>query len=1265
MKRLQLYTKQIAVIFAIFFSSFNLLAKEDWQNEAVFRINKEPASATMSFHESANDALNAEKSVYEISLNGTWKFKISGNPKDRPFYFYREDFDTSDWYDIPVPANWQMHGFGSPLYMNNGFPFKKNPPRVIDEPDETHLNYPENARNAVGSYKRDFDIPTEWCAQRVYVRFDAVSSAFYLWINGKKVGYSQDSRTPATFDITDYIKAGRNSIAVEVYQYCDGSYLEDQDFWRLSGIFRPVVVYTVPQMRIVDVFNRAGLTSDYLDGTLKTEILMKNSASRPQSAILKGTLYSPEDKIVATASTDLTLKAGTSAICKWDFSEIDNVKPWTAETPNLYKLLIEVDTGAKQKQFLVFKVGFRTVERKNGQILVNGKPVIFKGTNRHEHSPVTGQAITEKDTRADIALMKKYNINAIRTSHYPNATHFYDICDELGMYVIDEANIEAHGLGYKEEGEILHDPNTSWYKAIFDRVRNMLERDKNHPCVVFWSLGNETKNGESFENATKWVRQRDSSRPVHYDRDQKVLYTDLFSVMYSTPNRVEKFLRSQDNIEPKNQKPVILCEYAHAMGNSGGALSRYWDMVRKEPRFQGGFIWDWKDQGITRKAEPTIVVRDTAMPKRSIAIFNYVATNSPMFRASAVAYPGLFEKGTNAFTVAVKLSKDGFRSRSGYEDKRVSKRPAIEKSETETIVEQPSSFSLKLVDNRKAISFAVWNGQAWDVLETKRGKEIKLPVEISAKAGDGKMSIFVNNKKISTRNIDQFETHALQPLMITPKNKENRTVFNGAIERLRVVDSAISSDFFGAGNAICDINFADFKEVPSEKTYFAYGGDFGDRPTKYSFCCNGIVRPDNTLSPQIPEVKKLHQNIHTKLDKFTGDLAIFEIFNENFFIDLSKFKARWVLTRNGEKIDSGSFDIPMTRPQEKSKVSVDISSADFKEEGEYALRISYIANDKILGFDDGEEVAWEQFDFGGTFVPQKLKESDKKISLNNENEEIVVSGEDFSVRFDKKTGWLCDYIFDKKPIIQGQMRMNFWRPLTNNDMGAKLGAKLNVWRTGAERAKLEHFTAQYIDSGKAVQIVAKYKLPAGNTQSNIVYTIRPNGEIDIEGELNVAKRQPDLLRVGMQFAINDNYKTRQWYGLGPTENYCDRDRGVWHGKFKETIDNAFFKYVDPQESSTVCQVRQATFEGSSVPDLRITALNGKRFELSTYPCLQEDIEQASHPHQLPDRDFKIINVSAMNYGVGGVNSWGSIPEESARITSGKTYCFAFTISLID
>ena len=1249
-------------------------AREDWQNERVFRINKEPAAATMKFYRSASDALKKRDSDLYISLDGTWKFNYVGNPKDRPVDFYKNDYDTSKWADIPVPANWQMHGFGSPLYTNVRYPFKMNPPRVMDTPDKTFSNYPEDSRNPVGSYKRYFDVPVKWAAQKVFVKFGGVSSAFYLWINGEKVGYSQDSRTPAVFDITKFVKAGRNSIALEVYQYSDGSYLEDQDFWRLSGIFRPVTLYTTPQMAIADIFNRAGLSEDYKDGTLQTEILVKNSAKVKQGMKISGTLLSPEGRKISTAESPVELDAGKSAICKWKFADVKNVRAWSAEIPTLYTLLVQTENNFGEKLFSAYKVGFRKVERKDGQILVNGKPVIIKGTDRHENSPETAQYITPELAREDIKVMKKFNINAIRTSHYPNIEQFYDLCDEMGMYVMDEANVEAHELDNLWRGKTkdvndirynpLNNPELGWGEAILDRAKNMVERDKNHPSIIFWSLGNESRNGISFKNSAKWIRSRDNSRPINFDRDYNLEYVDLFAKMYCTPEGVEKFLRSEDNISPDRQHPVILCEYSHAMGNSGGSLHRYWDLVAKEPRFQGGFIWDWKDQGIRRNAEPAVRVSDSANPDRSIAVFNDVVSNRPMHRASAVAYPGLFADGAKSFTVAVKLSRDGFPSRSDYADKRVSKRLPMQDAQVEPIVEQPAAFSLKFVDRRKVVAFSIWNGKAWDVLETPRREAIKLPVEIAATAGNGTMAIYIDNKKVAERKIGEFETFDCQPLMITQKDKEAHRFFDGAIARLRVSSDVLTADFFGKGKAICDIDFADFKQVPSKKTYFAYGGDFGDRPTDYSFNCNGLALPDNTPSPQLAEVKKLQQHIETKLAKFDGETAEIEIFNGNFFRDLKDIEGKWALTRNGKKVDGGSFDIPATAPQRKSSVKIKLDSDDLKPAGEYALRVSYVADDdNILGFDDGEEMAWEQFDLGGKFQPEpEQKHSGKFVALDNGTDVIGIQGDNFSVKFDKNTGWLRDYTFDGTTLVSGQMRLNFWRPLTNNDRGAALTGKLWLWRTAAERAKLAHFEAKNSTDGMGVEINARYELPAGGSTAEIRYNIRPNGKIEARGSVNVAEKQPDLLRVGMQFATNPKIEDRKWYGLGPTENYCDRNRGVWMGEFKQSIDASFFRYVDPQESSTVTKVRTATLSGDDTPSLNIVALDGKFFELSTYPCLPEDIEQSTHPYQLPNRGFKVVNVSAANFGVGGVDSWGSLPTADKRITAGKTYDFAFSIS---
>ena len=1284
------------VVVAAALSTFCANAAEDWQNEAVFRSNTEAPSATMSLHKNARSALENAPSDTELSLDGNWKFHYVGNPKSRPLDFFKPEFDVSSWDEIPVPANWQMHGYGSPLYVNIIYPFKEQPPTVMGTPPVEYSNYPENERNGVGSYRRDFEIPADWANQRVLIRFDGVASAFYVWVNGKKAGYAEDSRTPATFDITDFVKTGKNTVAVEVYQYSDGSYLEDQDYWRFAGIFRPVKLFARPQLSATDVFNRASLTDDYRNGTLTTEVSLKNCGENRRVKV-SAALFAPDGKKLETVGANEELKKGETKTLALKFAEVKNVMRWSAETPNLYRLLVEIDAGG-QKRFAAFNVGFRKVERKLGKFFVNGKPVLIKGANRHEHSAKTAQAVSFADTLADIKLMKKYNINAVRTSHYPNITALYDICDKLGMYVMDEANIEAHGLGNDELGviskkpDILNDPKKFWHIPILGRIQNMVERDKNHPCVVIWSLGNESKMGTSMANAAKWIRSRDSSRPLHFDRDAEMKSVDFFSVMYSSPKQIEDFLRSQDNLPPEEQKTVILCEYSHAQGNGGGALCDYWDLVRKEPRYQGGFIWDWIDQGILRQAEPAIKVADTANPARDIAVFNYVSPYKPMFRASVVATPGLFEKPVSQFAAAVKLAKDGFATRVGYNDKRVSKRVPIEQAETETIAEQSGIFSLKFTNTRKTLEFSVFNNKKDKnyKLKAQAAEKFELPIEIAAVAGKGKMALYIDGKKVAEREIPEFVLQSDSPFVLAAKDKEKYNVFDGALVRWRVADSALESGFFEKGDAICDIDFSKFGEIPSDKTYFAVGGDFGDRPTDYAGCCDGLVTPDLRPSPEMTSVKKTHQNIHAKLLGFSEGVARIEIFNENFFVDLSKFKADWTLTRNGEEIASGSLPIAPTPPQGKSQAVANLSGVDFKKSGEYALRLSFKLAEDAYGFERGEETAWEQFELGGKFVPERdgkpLKVGPKQAVfqsgqqkaplLSDDGKTITVSGENFSVKFDKATGWLFDYtrkntgwlsvfgLGEDVRLIKSPMKMNFWRPRTNNDRGAKLklGEKLARWRAAPDRSKLTHFSANEISDG--IKVISHYYNVECQLSVQTEYFVHPDGTIDVYARfvLEPTKKQTEVFRAGLQFAVNNNFDTREWYGLGPSETYVDTVRSAWLGKFKRGVDEMFFKFVDPQETSNVCGVRWANLSGGGLPKLKFTALEGHNFEFGVYPYLPEDIEQARSTAQLPERDFKIVNISAKNRGMGGVTSWRTNPVDGARILSGQTYEMMFSIS---
>ncbi len=562
----------------------SLSAQNDWENQNVFAINKEAPRASFYSYPNQKKALTfqREESPYFQLLNGTWKFHWVKKPADRPMDFYKLNYDVSAWEDIKVPSNWEVEGYGIPIYVNTTYPFAMENPQPPTIPHEW---------NPVGSYRRDFVVDEAWDGQRIFLHFGAAKSAMYVWVNGEKVGYSQGSKLPAEFDITDFLKKGTNTLAVEIYRWSDGSYLECQDFWRLSGIERDVFLYATPDVRIRDFFFKPDLDKNFQNADFNVEVELE-STGKKGNYVVETILMDGANTIYSDAST--VEVNGTHA--KADFSgHLLSPRKWTAETPELYTLLINLkDKNGRSLESTAVKVGFRKVEIKGGQLLVNGKAVLFKGVNRHEHDEYTGHVVSKESMVQDILLMKQHNINAVRTCHYPNDPVWYELCDEYGLYLIDEANIESHGMGY---GAHSLAKDTTWREAHIDRTRRMVERDKNHPSIVIWSLGNEAGDGPNFVATSAWIKSRDLSRPVHYERAGQEAHTDIVCPMYSPIDHLIGYAR---NVQAR---PFILCEYAHAMGNSVGNLQDYWDVIEKYDHLQGGFIWDWVDQGLVKYDE--------------------------------------------------------------------------------------------------------------------------------------------------------------------------------------------------------------------------------------------------------------------------------------------------------------------------------------------------------------------------------------------------------------------------------------------------------------------------------------------------------------------------------------------------------------------------------------------------------------------------------------------------------------------------------------
>ncbi len=599
----------------------------EWEDAGVFRVNKLPASATTHRFDSLEEALSpAQETTNTLSLNGQWHFHWSRSPSARPVDFYREDFDVSDWDLLPVPSNWEIHGYGVPIYANTHVPWAETGrmshkdihafPPYITFLSGTNPPYVRKDWNPVGSYRRTFTLPLTWDGKRIHLEFGGVKSAFYLWVNGQQVGYSQDSFTPATFDITAFVKSGRNTVAVEVYRWSDGSYLELQDMWRLSGIFRDVALHALPATYIRDFFVRSTLDESYRQGKLAIDAWLGGQQAASLSVYLEGHQFTEATKVIEAQFIDGFASADI---------DLGEVESWSDEVPDLYRLVLEArGNDGEVLDVLGQDIGFRSVEIRGGQLLVNGNAVTLKGVNRHEMAPDVGQAITPAQMEEDIRLLKQFNFNAVRTAHYPNHPYWYELCDRYGLYVVDEANLETHGLRDSIPGS---DP--MWTAAVVDRMTNMVLRDRNHPSIILWSLGNESGRGDNLRAMRQAAQALDETRPIIYEPAPEI--SDIIAPMYATftakdeapmpEGPVDEKLFGMNDIgdylvdgaeadagryidawgeHPGNDKPLLLIEYAHSMGNSTGGFVDYWNVIRRYPNLQGGFIWDWADQSLEK-----------------------------------------------------------------------------------------------------------------------------------------------------------------------------------------------------------------------------------------------------------------------------------------------------------------------------------------------------------------------------------------------------------------------------------------------------------------------------------------------------------------------------------------------------------------------------------------------------------------------------------------------------------------------------------------
>ncbi|MBB5351310.1 beta-galactosidase [Haloferula luteola] len=1217
-------------------------AAPDWENQHVFRINKEePRAISMPFP-TAEGALSHKRleSPWCQLLNGDWKFHWVEHPDQRPVDFYKPDFDSSSWKTIPVPSNVEMEGYGTPIYTNVTYPFVKNPPFVMGEPPQNWTTFKE--RNPVSSYLRTFTIPENWKGRHTFINFNGVDSAFYLWINGQKVGYSQDSRTPAEFDITPYLKEGENTLAVEVYRYSDGAYLEDQDMWRLSGIFRDVYLHSSAPLQLRDFFARGGLSDDYAKGTLNLEAEVRDLQGGSSSWSVNAIVTDLTGKEVVNST--LTGNTGEGSSLKLEGLDI---QPWSAESPTLYQLLLTLKNADGQPvDYFATKIGFSRSEIKNGQLLVNGQPILIKGVNRHDHDPDTGHYISEERLLEDILLAKRNNINAIRTCHYPNDPRFLELCDEYGLYVCSEANIESHGMGYGDES-LAKDP--SWKDAHLDRVRNMVEAFKNHPSIILWSLGNEAGDGVNFEACSEWIKANEYSRPVHYEQGGRKAHVDLYSPMYASHDWCEGYARDEEKKPLAEQRPLIQCEYSHAMGNSTGGLAEYWDLFERERLLQGGFIWDYIDQGIrTTKPAPAELTDHSAQGHFVTASGKLDPTRGLIEGSASIAdAPSLRPEGP--FTVMAEVT------------------PAENPGHNDILSKGDQSWSLKIGATGRLEFFVydeTWHTVAADLPANWQGQRHTV-----AGVFDGsQLHLILDGKVLASAPFTGKVRFDGRPIVAGSNDEHPSRVFHGDLHRIRYVGSALAADQLDQGAALLEVNFREFTQPEGEREFFAYGGDFGDIPNDGNFCCNGIVAADRSPTPQLPEVKKCYSDLGFEL---VGPGEV-RITNKRFFASLDDLKLAWGILVDGVGRLDRSAPLPNIGPRSSAVVKLDLSEVPLSPGQEVVLAVDLSLKHDTSWAQAGHRVDFARFVLAGSGITAPASSDLPAPSVAESDTLVTVKGSDFSADFSKSNGALEQLTVKGEKLLLAPLTLNFWRAPVDNDNGTDGNWQVDYrrvsapWKTAGPQARvLSHYVETLDDS---VEIHFALRIPVGNSQAVVIYRIDGGGKVTVDTTFKPRAGRDESIgripRIGMQTRVAKKLHTLSWYGLGPHETMLDRHRGGELGNWAVQADKAWYPYVEPQETGNRTGVRHGRLTDDSGKGLAFAAI-GSELSVSVWPFTTADLENAAHPCDIPERDFVTLNLDHAQQGVGGENSWGALPLPQHILRPNQDYHWIFSLEAQD
>ena len=1193
------------------------------ENTQIFELNQEEGHVPLVPYNSVPEALNNDrgKSPWYISLNGTWKFHYSDTPEGTPDEFYKENFNDQKWDTIHVPSNWEMQGYSDPLFRNIATPFKPDPPFVPRE------------YNPTGSYRKSFNVPDTWKDKEVFIRLEKTASASFIWVNGKQVGYNEGAQEPAEYNITKYIKPGRNTVAVNVYKYSDGYYLEDQDYWRLAGIFDDVWLFAAPEMHIFDWVATTDLDKTYINARLDLSLDVKNYSDKPKNDyLLRATLLDPQKNIVKTISSGKfsILTKGRQTVKLTD--DIINPAKWSAEYPNLYYLTFElINPSGKTEEVISGRIGFKETEIRNQVFYLNGVPVKLNGINSHMQHPTLGHTMNEETMIKDFNLFKQYNINCVRTSHYPPVNRYLELADEYGIYIIDETGDESHATQFLSEKK-------EWEEMYRERARKMVLRDRNHPCILFWSAGNESGEGENICKVIEEGRKYDNTRYWMYGGNafahpcEEIIgprYPQLFELLTNV-------MLVPENIDPR---PSFMDEYQAVTGNGGGGLDDYWDLIYSHPRSMGGAIWDFVSTGLTEKVR---AIKDVSG--------NNVQVNL-MGRAKLA--PGVSGKGVdlNGHDQWVEVYRDEALEITGDQltlSLWVYPR-ALSISAGTYITKGNYQFGLHQI-GKDSLEFYVTTDQKHVVrIELPKNWEFKWH-KVEAIYNGSVISIFLDGKESIRKPVSGDILNTPFPLNIG-RNAEIHGqetmvyICDAIIDEVGIFTKAVPPDLLKSPSNDLKKQAAlwlDFEEIIEGDEFYSYG--IGARTY-------GSIWADRRPEPEMLQIKKSAQPLKATL--VSAEKGEVEITNRYLFTNLSELNTIWMLQADNEIIQKGEMSVSL-KPQEKKIVAVPFQKPEIRAGVEYRILISFRQKQKKPWADAGYEIAWDQLELPW-YQPAQImkKQSPASLKVNEEKSELIVTGKDFVYAFDKSTGTLSSLKFQGKELIREGAKMNAWRaPLANETDewtwraanikhkvdGYGKNAATEWYSSGLDRLKfyLEKFSWETQNDGK-ILIDVKNVLVLGNQKgafhNHFRYTIDGSGGMTIEHTIIPNGDMPSWLpRIGTAWILNKTLENVQWYGRGPEENYPDRKSGYKTGIYKSTVNEMYVPYLIPQDYGLRTENRWVKMTDASGTGLEFKG--NSLFNFSAQPYSAENLTKALYTYQLHPFDGITFNFDYATSGLG-------------------------------